>query len=134
MPEQHQSFNTWAIVEILGHKRFAGYLTEQTFGVATLIRVDVPETEQPERNGWKGKIPAHKTPSYSKLIGVSSIYCITPCTEEVARKAAAVIEADNQPLPVSLPQLPAPAAGADEAEDFSVEDEDLDDEEAGIAS
>jgi hypothetical protein len=120
MPEQSQSFNTWAIVEVMGHRRYAGYVTEQTFGVATLIRVDVPETDQPERHTWQGTTPARKTASYSKLVGVSSIYCITPCTEEVARKVAAVIEADNDPIPVTIPaerQLPASTSNSGPTED-----------------
>lgn len=108
MPEQSQSLNTWAIVEVMGHKRFAGFVTEQTFGVATLIRVDVPETEQAARNGYVngrwGMCEPRTTGAYSKLIGVGSIYCITPCTEEVARKVAMVIEADNDPIPVAIPE------------------------------
>lgn len=132
MPEQSQSFNTWAIVEVMGHKRFAGYVTEQTFGVATLIRVDVPATEQPEREGYVGnrwgKIAPRKTAAYSKLIGVGSIYCITPCTEEVARKVATVIEADNDPIPVAIPaerrltapENPTTATDVEDLDDFEV--------------
>jgi hypothetical protein len=119
MPEQSTVFNTWAIVEVMGHKRFAGFVTEQSFGIAALIRVDVPETEQPAREGWVngrwGNHPARTTARYSKLIGVGSIYCITPCTEEVARKVATVIEADNDPIPVALPverQIPASTGDA----------------------
>lgn len=128
MPEQSQSFNTWAIVEVMGHKRFAGYVTEQVFGSAALIRVDVPATEQPPRRGYLpngdyGTLPARTTAEYSKLIGVSSIYCITPCTEEVARKVARVIEAENDPIPVHIPverQLPAPRASDDDIDEEDV--------------
>lgn len=116
MPEQSTSFNTWAIVEVMGHKKFAGHVTEQAFGSAALIRVDVPETDQPARNGWSGPrwilLPPRKTAAYSKLIGVASIYMVTPCTEEVARKVATVIEATNDPIPVEIPEerrLAAPA-------------------------
>jgi len=134
MPEQSQSFNTWAIVEVMGHKRFAGYVTEQTFGVATLIRVDVPETQQPERRSWQGVRAARTTAAYSKLIGVGSIYCITPCTEEVARRVAAVIEADNDPIPVAIPEdrrLPAPTGVGAAAEDDADWDEVSDEDDAG---
>jgi hypothetical protein len=123
MPEQATSFNTWAIVEVIGHKKFAGYVTEQTFGVATLIRVDVPATEQPSKYG----LPARSTAEYSKLIGVGSIYCITPCTEEVARKCATALEAHKDPIPVAIPEerrIPASVGAQEEQlDEFTVDDE-----------
>ena len=30
MPEQPEKFESWAIVEIMGHKKLAGYVGEQT--------------------------------------------------------------------------------------------------------
>lgn len=102
MPEQTAPLDTWAIVEVLGHKKFAGKLTEQVFGAASMFRVDVPETDQGDRT----------TAAYTKLIGVGSIYCITPCTEAIARAAAQALERWNEPIPVDLPmhrQLAAPA-------------------------
>jgi hypothetical protein len=130
MPEQSQPLDTWAIVEVMGHKKFAGYVTEQTFGGAALIRVDVPETEQEVRTADG---PAKRTTqAYSKLIGVGSIYCITPCTEAVARLAATALERWNDPIPVDMPkplQIPAsvgaPASDADVVDD---DDEDFDDD------
>ena len=32
MPEQGEKFEGWAIVEMLGHKKLAGYLSEQAIG------------------------------------------------------------------------------------------------------
>ncbi len=126
MPEQTPPLNTWAIVEVMGHKRFAGFVTEQTFGAAALIRVDVPETEQETRTPDG---PATRTTqAYSKLIGVGSIYCITPCTEAVARLAAKEIERWNDPVPVDIPaqrQIP-PSVGAP-ISDAEVVNEDDDD-------
>lgn len=124
MPEQPAPLDCWAIVEVMGHKRFAGHVTEQLFGSASLIRVDVPATEQPARYGRE----AYTTAEYSKLIGLASIYCITPCTEEVARRAAAVIECSNDPIPVAIPperQLAAVAVDAEQLDEFS----DMDDED-----
>ena len=114
MPEQTPPLDTWAVLELFGHKKLAGKLTEQTFGTAAMFRLDVPETEQPE---------GRKTPAYTKLVGVSSVYAITPCTEEVARAVAHQVERYNDPIPVSLPasrQLAA-VAPTDQAE-FDVED------------
>lgn len=127
MPEQTAPLDTWAIVEVMGHRRYAGKVSEHPLGGVALIRVDVPETEQPK--SWRG--PERTTAAYSKLIGPSSIYCLTPCTEEVARNAARVIEADNDPIPVALPesrQIPA-RVGAEESEvggDLSDDDDTYD--------
>jgi len=36
------TFDVWAILEIMGHTRIAGRVTEQALGGSALIRVDVP--------------------------------------------------------------------------------------------
>ena len=41
----------WAIVEIFGHTRIAGRISEQSFGGAALVRVDVPPVTVPENDG-----------------------------------------------------------------------------------
>ncbi|HEX6463950.1 MAG TPA: hypothetical protein VFZ98_05840 [Vicinamibacterales bacterium] len=92
MPEQAQPLETWAVVEVMGHKKFAGYVSEQVIGSNALIRVDVPETDQ-------GGV---FTRPYTKLIGPGSIYMLTPCTEDVARAAARTIERYNDPIPVDI--------------------------------
>jgi len=66
-----EPFSEWCVVEIMGHQRYWGRVTEQTLGGASFIRVDVPNSD--------GGI------AYSKIFGASSIYCITPCTEAIAR-------------------------------------------------
>lgn len=81
---QTAKFETWAIIEIMGHQKYAGYVTEQSIGGSAMVRVDVPGTAD---NG-----------AFSKLFGVSSIYCITPVTEEVARAMAG--KYDKRPLAV----------------------------------
>jgi hypothetical protein len=132
MPEQSQPLDCWAIVEVMGHKQFAGHVTEQLFGSAALIRVDVPATEQPARYGRE----ARTTAEYSKLIGVASIYCITPCTEQVARLAAVQIEQDNDPIPVALPvtrQIPASVGAVVDAQlDEFVSSLDDDDDDGDV--
>lgn len=116
MPEHAQPLETWAIVEVMGHKQFAGFVTEHTVGSMALIRVDVPATEQHEAT----------TSEYSKLIGPGSIYCITPCTEAIARAAAQRLERYNNPIPVDLP-TPRLMAGAAVTVDAEVDDDDDDD-------
>lgn len=83
-------FEGWAILELMGHRRVAGYVREVSFAGTALARVDIPGDDGP---------------SFSQFYGGSSIYCMTPCTEEAARGVARA----NRPEPVhsyELPRLP----------------------------
>lgn len=91
------TFESWAIVEVMGHARFAGYVTTQAVGGANFVRVDVPEVPADEYYGAR--------PAFTKLLGPSSIYSITPCDEAVARHAAKEFRA--RPITsVSMPEPP----------------------------
>lgn len=46
---QQSKFEGWAIVEIFGHQRYAGYVTTEAFGQAVLFRVEVPPLAERER-------------------------------------------------------------------------------------
>lgn len=119
-------FASWAIVEVMGYRKYAGYVTEQSIAGAGLIRVGVPAT--PADVKWGNAAPATK--SYTKLVGVGSVYAITPCTEDVARRAAREIERGNDPIPVDLPKLlPAPSTEAvvEHVQIEMLDDEDDDD-------
>lgn len=59
----------FAIVELFGHQRVAGKVTEQTVGSSTFVRIDVPET--------------NSQPPFSRMVNPSAIYAINPVTEEV---------------------------------------------------
>lgn len=94
-----ESFADWCIIELMGHQRIAGYVTEETIAGAALLRVDVPEC------------PGHT--AYTRYIGSSAVYALTPVSEEVARAAAASF----RPRPVDrweLPALPAAQSTTDE--------------------
>lgn len=91
-------FETWAIVEIMGHKRFAGYVTEQAVGGSSFVRIDVPEITL---------VSEKRLPAFTKLFGAGSIYCISPCTEETARAFAAQLRSEAFAL-YEAPRLPAP--------------------------
>jgi hypothetical protein len=67
-------FECWAIIELFGHNKITGKVTEQTIGGSSMVRVDVPDTEQ--------------VPAFTRLLNVSAIYAINPVTEEVARAYA----------------------------------------------
>lgn len=91
------TFDTWAIVELFGHSKIAGRVTEQQIAGSTFLRVDVPDREG--------------QPGFTRFYGANAIYALTPVDEEIARRAAEAIS----PKPVTvwgvvLPerQLPAP--------------------------
>ncbi|HOW47346.1 MAG TPA: hypothetical protein PLB26_06795 [Rubrivivax sp.] len=76
----------WAVIEIFGRQRIAGAVSEQTFGGATFVRVDVPEIvyegteyEQGEPRKVQRRVPAHSC-SY----GPGAIYSIKWCDEATA--------------------------------------------------
>jgi hypothetical protein len=125
--QQFQNLDCWAIVDLFGHQKIAGKLTTQTLGAAALIRVDVPEIEIPERDElhWRGgrrepvKMPAYKKGGYTRFFGVGAIYSINPVSEELARRAMAVIDAEPV-KPYEIPQplaLPAAVTESDHGED-----------------
>ena len=103
MAEQTSDFTGWAKVEMMGHNVEIGYVTTRYFGPAALFQIDVPgipereETlERPEYAGVEGHetwcpsgsvVKRAEIPSRTSMIGPSTIYRMTPCSEEVAKKA-----------------------------------------------
>jgi len=125
VPEENTEF--WAVVEVMGHNTYAGRVSDITLGGASFVRVDVPEIpEHEEKSRWSQQVtivPA--SPEFTKIIGPGSIYCITPCTEAVARE---VTKAKRQ-APITAVDLAAPkalTAGTTPGED---DDDDPDDDE-----
>lgn len=102
MSEKISKFEEWAVVELFGHSRIAGKVSEATIGGCAFVRVDVPATET--------------RPAYTKFFGNGAIYAMTPCDEEVARLAAAEIEQYNVPIRVTMPR-PALSAGREDDDD-----------------
>lgn len=72
--ETTTKFEQFAIVEVMGHSRYAGLVTEEAIGGAAFIRVDVPATDG--------------VPAFTKYLGGGSIFAITPCSQDVANEAA----------------------------------------------
>lgn len=108
MTEAAKTTELWAIVEVMGHARYAGRVSEYSGLGVPLVRVEIPAVG--------------KEPAFEKLLGAASIFRVTPCTEEVARRAAASFAV----RPLELVYLP-PAERAQvgfEPDD----DDDLDDE------
>lgn len=145
MDTQQAKFEGWAIVDVLGHQRYVGFVTTEAYGQAVLFRVDVPALEARERTtkapgyiSGRGYCPAGTVvregaiEGYTKLIGSGSIYTLTPCTKAAALKA--VEETQPRPLmEVRLPEghaLPPIQDGdPDDGEDDSQIDDTADDDE-----
>ena len=83
-----QKFEQWAIVELFGHQRIAGRVTEQTIGGSSFVRVDVPPCESTEI--------AEATQPFTKLFGQGAIYAISFVDEAAAKYVARQIRA--QPI------------------------------------
>lgn len=105
---EKQTFEQWAIIEIFGHQRIAGRVTEQTIGGCSFVRVDVPAVG--------------KEQAFTKLFGQGAIYAITFTDEAAATLAAGAIQArpiDTWELQRAMKALPAA-----DADDYPRPDED----------
>jgi len=74
MQGDDKRFEAWAIVEMFGHQRIAGRVSEQQVGGCAFVRVDVPAVEG--------------CPAFTKLLGQGAIYAITITDEETATVVA----------------------------------------------
>lgn len=130
------SFEGWAVVEMMGHRKEIGFVTTQAFGQAALFRVDTPELpereytlETPEyaRHNGAGerwcpagtKVKRESSPARSCLVAPSSLYAINPCTEQAAM--ALIERGRSRPLiALELPEQSAlpPAPDSDPDEEF----------------
>jgi hypothetical protein len=91
MEQEKESFEGWAILELMGHRRLGGRVREQTVAGAPFVRIDVPAV---------GAIL-----EFTQFYAPGSVYCLTPTTEELARAIAA--QAIHQPVRAyELPKLP----------------------------
>lgn len=88
MNEEHtEKFESWGLLELFGHQRLAGKLSEQTIGGCHFIRIDVPQVAE--------------VAAYTRFFTQGAIYGMTPMEEATARKLAAYLRA----VPVSPYEL-----------------------------
>jgi hypothetical protein len=73
MTTEHPQTEIWAIVELFGHSRIAGRISEHVIG-GNFVRVDVPAV------GGR--------PAFTKLYGANAIYAMTFVDHDVALAAA----------------------------------------------
>ena len=67
MEQQKNEFP--AVLELFGHTRMAGQVSDYQFGGCSFVRVDVPQI---------GEIP-----SFTRMLHPNAIYAINPVTEEI---------------------------------------------------
>ncbi len=105
---ESNGFESWALVELFGHQKIVGRVSEAQIGGCAFLRVDVPADGE-------------TSPPFTKFYGNGAVYAMTPVTEAVAMGLLQRI----RPEPVSrydLPQIGGPASG----DTFDNEDEDED--------
>lgn len=115
MTDQPQGFDSWAIVELFGHQRIAGKVTEQSVGGGGMIRVDVPAIPKDSHRS--------EQPAFTRFYGSAAIYSITPTSEEIARLAASRLR--SEPITIYIPDLmalPERSSAARDGEDFEIDD------------
>lgn len=81
-----KKFEAWAIVDLFGHHRVAGKLSEQVIGGQSFIRVDIPELGACGPASSESGIPA-----FTELYGQGAIYRIAFVDEAAARTVAAQV-------------------------------------------
>ena len=84
MNETDKKFEAWGLLELFGHQRIAGKLSEETIGGCHFIRIDVPALPAVGRNAFETA-----TPAYTRYFTQGAIYSMTPTSEAVAHAMAA---------------------------------------------
>lgn len=69
---------TWAIVEVMGHQEYAGFITAESIAGAPMLRIDVPAVS--------GMM------AFTKYVSPGALYGISPCAEETARARAEALQ------------------------------------------
>lgn len=69
--DNKNSFNEWALVELFGHNKIVGQVSEATLAGGAFLRVDVPAF--------------NREPAFTRFYSPGAVYSINPITEEIAR-------------------------------------------------
>ena len=85
-----ETFDEWAILELMGHRKLAGRVTEQVIAGAGFVRIDICTDAE------KAVL--------TQFYGPSAVYCITPTVEADARAYAR----RNIPRPVEPWEVRSP--------------------------
>lgn len=106
---QERPFGEWCILEMMGHVKLAGFITEeQRFG-GTMGRIDVP--------------PGAGEPALTQYFGGTAVFRITPVQESIAR----AIAEKHRPQPLAPFRLSVSRNNADQfgSDEYDDEDDDI---------
>jgi hypothetical protein len=78
--EAATNFEEWALIELFGHQKLAGKVTEAPIGGGQLLRIDVPDENGNTR--------------FTTFKNIRAVYGLTPVTRQTAIAAAANITAE----------------------------------------
>jgi len=67
---ENTKFEHWALVELMGHQRIAGLVSEVAVAGKGMIRVDVPDA--------KGET------LFSRFYSPDAVYCVSPTDKQIA--------------------------------------------------
>lgn len=81
--DSEPAFAEWCILELMGHRRLSGRVTEKVIAGQSFVRLDVPAIDG--------------APAVTQFYHPNSVYCMTPVTEQIAMGLAA----NARPQPVS---------------------------------
>lgn len=84
MENEKKTLDCWGVVELMGHQRIAGRITEKNVAGTQMLQVDVPAM---------GDVPG-----YTRLMGGAAIYAINPTDEETATGWAKSIATSASPI------------------------------------
>lgn len=84
---------TWAIVELMGHVKTAGKVSEEPHFGTVLLRIDIPEHNSKQ--------------AHTEFHGGQAIFRLTPCDEQIAR----MVLAQTFTPPIVNFALPKPQMG-----------------------
>lgn len=99
--ETPPAFDEWCVVELLGRRRLAARVREQTIAGVGFLRLDEPDTTDGDGSTW--------IPGRTQYASPASVYALHPTTEEAARSLAGAWRTEpvqRWELPAALPSSP----------------------------
>lgn len=78
MSDAPEGLKTWAIVELMGHHRIAGLVSEELVAGVPMLKVEVPAA----RVEGEGSV----SDPFVRYYGAKALYALTPCEEHTAQE------------------------------------------------
>lgn len=89
MEKTREDFESWCLLELMGHRKLAGFVREATIAGGSFLRIDV----------FPGQAAVA---TITQFYPPGSVYALTPITEDLARRFAS----QAKPEPVAEWELP----------------------------